>query len=90
MSHRIPVEVAQVAATTTYTGEVRLYWMTVSASADSVVTLSDDTTEVLRVDILAKTCKHLVFHPTLVFKTSMVVTEVSGTARITTARTGGY
>lgn len=87
----IPIETAQVtAASTTYTGEVRLYWITVSASADSVVTISDDTTEVLRVNILAKTTAHLVFMPSIVFKTSMVIAEVSGTAFITTARSGGY
>lgn len=91
MSQRTPSEVAQVtAASTTYTGEVRLYWITVSASADSVVTISDDTTELLRVNILAKTTAHMVFMPSIVCKTSLVVAEASGTAFITTCRSGGY
>ena len=86
-----PIETALVtAASTTYTGEVRLYWITVSASADSVVTLSDDSTEKLRINILAKTTVHLVFMPSFVFYTSLVVAESSGTAFITTARSGGY
>lgn len=89
MSHRIPIEVAQVSTTTTYTGPHRLFWMTVVATADAVVTISDDSTELVRVSCVAKATEHLIFQPTIVCGTSLVVTEVSGTAIITTARSGG-
>lgn len=88
MGNRTPIEVVQVTATTTYTGAYRLYWITVSASADAVVTISDDTTELIRIQCANKATEHLVFMPSLTVKTSLVITEVSGTAFITTAKAG--
>jgi len=86
----IPIEVAQVTANTTYTGEGRLYWITVTADgAIAVVSLKDGTTEWLRIRCLEDDTHHIIFQPSVPFKTSLVITEEAGSATITTARTGG-
>lgn len=89
MSNRRPSEVDQVTGTSTYTGEHYLYWMTVHATAASVVTISDGATEKLSIGTPINTTDHLIFQPGIHCKTSIVVTLVSGTADITVCYTGG-
>ena len=88
MNSRIPNEVIQTSATATYTGGWRLFWISVHATVAAVVTISDDTTELYRLSVEKDKHTHINFIPTLTVHTSLVITEVSGTAVISISKAG--
>jgi hypothetical protein len=88
MVDRTPNQVSEITGTTTYTGAYRLFWILIHAMAESVVTISDDTTELLSIGVAAKATEFICFVPSVTVKTSLVITLSSGTAKITTSRAG--
>lgn len=89
MGNRTPIEVTRIVGNTTYTGEVRLYWLLVKGSTDLVVTCKDDTTNLMTIDVPDGTTRMFNFTPSVVFETSLAIT-FSGTGAVTVARSGGY
>ena len=86
MSLKIPVQVAEVTGTTTYSGSWRLFWINIHATVAAIVTLSDGVTELMSIGVPADTSVYTRFTPSITVITSLVVTKSSGTVKITTAR----
>lgn len=84
-----PAEVIQVSGTTTHTGWHRVFWMNIAATVDATVSISDDTTELVRFIVQKEVSRFIQFRPSIVCKTSFVITLVAGTAEITTSHRGG-
>ena len=88
MVDRTPSQVSEISTTTTYTGAYRLFWILIHATAASVVTVSDDTTELLSIGVAENDTKFFCFVPSITVKTSLVITKSSGTCKIAISYAG--
>jgi len=75
--------VTEYTDTTTINGSGKLFWINIHATAASVVTISDDSTEKLSIGVAANTTEFQSYIPAITLKTSLVITKSSGTCKIT-------
>lgn len=85
MGDRTPIMIKNASDTATVTGKYRVYWLSVYAATDTVLTITDDSDAVMIVGVAAKDTKFILFQPGLVFSTSVKVTKTSGTCDYTYA-----
>lgn len=75
--------VVEVTTTTTYTGNGDLFWISIHATANTTVTISDNTTEKMSLYQAANTSGPMYnFTPTIRVATSLVI-GITGTAKVT-------
>jgi len=75
-------EVFEITSSTTYSGNGSLFWIYIHATADTTVTVADDTDEKISLYQAADTSGPItVFTPAIRVKTSLKVT-ISGTAKV--------
>jgi len=75
-------EVFEITSSTTYTGDGSLFWIYIHATADTTVTISDNTDEKISLYQAADTSGPItVFTPAIRVRTSLKIT-ISGTAKV--------
>jgi len=75
--------IVEITSTQTYTGNGDLFWVSIHATANTTVTISDNTSEKMSIYQAANTSGPVYnFTPTIRVKTSLVV-AVTGTAKVT-------
>jgi len=84
----IPVEITRITGATTYGGPHRLYWILVQGTTNVVVTVGDDTTALMTLDVPDGETMMFNFTPSVKVSTSLKITW-AGTGSATVARVGG-